>query len=219
MSGSSQVPTLMQRLSARFKGMLNKCVNLTSLTLTTPGAPMKDSMLAEAFAPDLSLTSLRYVSLQINMKDPVYEFIQRHAPSLRGVDLNYAPPRSGRYQIVHSPEIAARYPTPLPPSCPIYCGSPILVPVYVPDSYVEDVCLSWYVQDVYFDAFAPTLVRALSRSKMPIKTISYFSYSWNFAFTQMAALRLHGLEVLELQANLKRDAGAQMDRKVLCLTL
>lgn len=87
------------------------------------------------------------------------------------------------------------------------------VPVYVPDSYVEDVCLSWHAEKAYLDAFAPTLARALSKSKTPIKTISYFSCSWNFAFMNMAALRLRKLEVLELEANLKRDTSGIYERK------
>lgn len=196
-------------LEHRFKTVLNKCVNLESLTVMTPGSWSERSTLSAAFAPDLSLPSLRHLSLQFNMKDPVYEFIHRHVSHLRSVDLNYAPPDLGDEQITYSHEISSRYRAALPPSCPTFCGSPVLVPVYIPGSYVEDVCLSWHVEDPDIDAFAPNIAWALSKSNVPTKTISYLSSSWNLAFVHAAAMALPSLEALELEADLDRDARSE----------
>lgn len=193
-------------LEHRFKTTLNKCVNLESLTVMTPGAWQERSTLSAAFAPDLSLPSLRHLSLQFNMKDPVYEFIQRHISQLHGIDVNYAPPDLGDEQIPYSHEISSRYRAALPPSCSTFCGSPILVPVYIPGSFVEDVCLSWDVEAPDIDAFAPNIIRALSNSNVPTRTISYLSPSWNLAFVYAAAMALPSLEALVLEAYFDRDA-------------
>lgn len=161
-----------------------------------------NSILAETFTPDLWIPSIRHFSLQFNLTDAVFEVVQRHASSLHGLDVHYLPPFPAGYHISRGSDICSQYAAPLPSSCPVFCGSPVLAPAYVPGSWVEDVCVSWYAEDRCLDDYATTLAFSLSKSRLPIKTIFYLSSGWNLQFMAEVAIHLPSLEVLELEADL-----------------
>lgn len=182
--------------------MLHACTNLESLSVAVYGLGPRANVLAPTFTPSLAIPSLRHIHLQVEFTDGLLEFMGRHCVSLRSIDVHWLSINKGERQIGIWNTIAQQHPKPLSPSCPVFCGSPVLAIAYVPESSVEDVCLAWYAEDTVLRRIAASLSFTLAKSSAPIKTISYLSSGWNLEFLVQAALNLPHLEALHLDADL-----------------
>lgn len=150
------------------------------------------------FKHEQHLPFLRHLSLRIALDAHVLAFVQRHLGRLLSLSI-WHKDTTASSKLRTGRELCSEFSLPLPPSVTVFQCSPILAPIFIPNSRVTDVSLSW---PHYLSATTPQAsdeaVKSLTQSQSSIVVAAYSSLEWNTRFMELAAEQLPGLQYLSM---------------------
>lgn len=159
---------------------------------------MQFSLSNTLFTHKLHLPLLRHLSLSITLNLRVLAFVQRHADQLLSLSICHTDTTVGS-KLRTGRDLCSQFSLPLPPAVTVFQCSPILAPIFIPNSRVTDVSFVW---PHYLSANEPQAtdeaVKSLTQSQSSIVVAAYSSLEWNTRFMQLAAEELPELQYLSM---------------------
>lgn len=183
---------------SRVAEMLTTCVNLHTLSVLSDVRESCDS-LCFLFKSLPVFPNLRHLNLELTLDNTVLEFLERHYRQLCSLSIQYAHDPFDEPFLALVAGLRLRVQFHLPLSCTSIDCSPILVPIFLPDSSITDVSMSWPVwDDLAVDQTASLVVKCLAASGGPVKELRYETNTWNSEFVRLASAHLPRLESLTI---------------------
>lgn len=152
------------------------------------------------FDPLPPLPNLQHLTLRFTLDTNVFRFVQHHYRQLRSLSIVHTHDTVTEVQQAtnEGDTWCSQFHLPLPISR-ITC-SPLLLPIFLPGSFITDVLLQWPVcleQDA--DSAASATVSTLTQTTFPVTSLHYITRTWNLEFARLAARNLPHLVSLTLQ--------------------